>query len=416
MSKKRLIVIGGGAAGVFGAISAAEANPEIEVLIFEKSPNLLTKVRISGGGRCNVTHHLFDPKLLVTYYPRGHQELLGPFNHFQPQNTIEWFKNHNVELKAEPDGRMFPITDDSQTIIDCLLKTARQLGIQIHPRTGIEKISQIKTPQARFKVDLSTGEPLDCNWILLATGGGQSNKGYEIAQNLGHSIIVPVPSLFTFNIEDPRINDLQGLSFDNVYLSIPQTKLEAQGPMLITHWGLSGPAILRISAWGARILHDLNYQFDLKINFLPKNTIESTIAELKTLKLNANFKQKQVIKNPLFNLPKRFWEKIILSASFSETQTWSQTNDKLIQNLAKELTQSTYKVHGKSTNKEEFVTCGGIALKEVNFKTMESKLCPGLHLAGEILDIDGITGGFNFQSAWTTSWLAGKAIGENQRS
>lgn len=407
MSKKRFIVIGGGAAGFFGAIAAAEANLDAEVIIVEKSPNLLTKVRISGGGRCNVTHNCFDPKLLVNHYPRGHRELLGPFNRFQPKDTIAWFKERGVEVKAEADGRMFPITDDSQTIIDCLLKAAHRLGIKVRTRTSVESVECIEDQQ--FRVTLNEGDPLICDRILLATGGGQSNKGFEIAKSLGHSIVDPVPSLFTFNIEDSRINDLQGLSFPDVEVSVPGTELGAKGPLLITHWGLSGPAILRVSAWGARVLHDLDYNFELKINFLPRFTTETLVAELKKIKLS--LKQKQVAKNPLFDLPKRFRERIVVAAGLTESQTWGQVPDNLIVNLAKQLTQGIYEVHGKSTNKDEFVTCGGVALKEVNFKTMESKLCPGLHFAGEVLDIDGITGGFNFQAAWTGGWIAGNAMG-----
>ncbi len=406
MSKKRIVVIGGGAAGFFGAITAAETNSNVEVIIVEKSPNILSKVRISGGGRCNVTHNCLDPNILVNNYPRGYKELLGPFNRFQPKDTIAWFKQKGIKLKAEADGRMFPITDNSQTIIDCFLKSAHQLGIKLYTRTSVDEVKAVE--YQKFNVSFNIGDPLICDRVLVATGGGQSNKGFEIAQSLGHSIVPPVPSLFTFNIEDPRINDLQGLSFPDVELSVPSTALAAKGPLLITHWGLSGPAVLKLSAWGARILHDLNYNFDLKINFLPHFTTESLVSELKKIKLS--LKQKQVAKNLLFDLPKRFRERVVLASGFTEAQTWSQVPDNLIVNLAKQLTQGIYPVHGKSTNKDEFVTCGGVSLKEVNFKTMESKLCPGLHFAGEVLDIDGVTGGFNFQAAWTGGWIAGKAM------
>lgn len=406
MAKKCLIVIGGGAAGVFGAIAAAQANPDAKVIVIEKSPSLLTKVRISGGGRCNVTHHCFEPKALVENYPRGYRELLGPFNRFQPKDTIAWFKERGVELKVEGDGRMFPVTDDSQTIIDCLLKSAHGLGIEIKMRTSVDKVDVGE--EGRFKVSLSVGEPIICDKILLATGGGQSNKGYEIAGLLGHTIIEPVPSLFTFNIEDARINDLQGVSFAKVEVSVPCTELQSKGALLITHWGLSGPAILRLSAWGARVLFEKGYDFELKINFLPQFSHDALMVELKRMKVSC--KQKQVAKNPLFDLPKRFREKIVVAAGLTEAQAWGQVSEGLLHNLARELTGGIYRVHGKSTNKDEFVTCGGVGLKEVNFKTMESKLCPGLHFAGEVLDIDGITGGFNFQAAWTESWIAGNAM------
>lgn len=409
MAKRCLVVIGGGAAGIFGAIAAAEANPEAKVIVVEKSPSLLTKVRISGGGRCNVTHHCFEPKALVENYPRGYRELLGPFNRFQPKDTINWFKQRGVELKKEEDGRMFPVTDSSQTIIDCLLKSAYGFGVDIKVRTSVEKVEKVDgLEKGQFKVLLGSGEAIICDKILLATGGGQSNKGYEIAASLGHTIIDPVPSLFTFNVEDSRINELQGVSFPDVEISVPGTLLKSRGPLLITHWGLSGPGILRLSAWGARVLFEKDYNFDLKINFLPQFTYESLVGELKRIKTHC--KQKQVAKNPLFDLPKRFREKIVVAAGLTENQAWGQVSEVLLHNLAKELTGGIYQVHGKSTNKEEFVTCGGVVLKEVSFKTMESKLCPGLYFAGEVLDIDGITGGFNFQAAWTESWIAGNSM------
>jgi len=406
MASKCLVVIGGGAAGFFGAIAAAESNPQIEVIIIEKSPNILTKVKISGGGRCNVTHNCFDPKVLVNNYPRGYKELLGAFNRFQPKDTITWFEERGVKLKVEEDGRMFPVTDDSQTIIDCFLKIVHRLGIKIRLRTSVESIEWLNDSQ--FKILLHTGETIICDKVLLATGGGQVNKGFQMAELLGHSIVEPVPSLFTFNIKDKRLSDLQGISFVKVMVKVLGLDLEEKGPLLITHWGLSGPAVLRLSAWGARLLHEKDYRFDLKINFLPQWNKNSLMGELKQMKVK--LKQKQVTKNALFDLPKRFWEKIVLAVGFTENQTWNQASEVLIQNLAQELTEGVYAVDGKSTNKDEFVTCGGVALKEVNFKTMESKICPGLFFAGEILDIDGITGGFNFQAAWTEGWIAGNAM------
>lgn len=406
MSKQRFIIIGGGAAGIFGALAAAKAHPEAEVIVFEKSPKLLAKVQISGGGRCNVTHHCFDPSLLAQNYPRGHRELIGPFNQFQPEDTINWFHEHGVELKTEADGRMFPITDDSQTIIDCFLKSSEKLRIQIFTRTSVEKVEVIG--KSLFKVFISAGDPFVCDRILLATGGGQSNRGFEIAQVLRHTIIPLVPSLFTFNIKDARLDDLQGISFSNVKVEILGTFLKNEGPLLITHWGLSGPAILKLSAWGARILHNLNYNFELRVNFLPNFSTEKLIAELKKIKEQLSLKQ--IIKNPLFNITKRFWEKIVTTAGIHEDLPWAHISLNQIHSLSNELTQGRYTVYGKSTYKDEFVTCGGISLKEVNFKTMESKICPGLFFAGEVLDIDGVTGGFNFQAAWTTSWIAGNSM------
>lgn len=403
----RFIIIGGGAAGVFGALTAAAAHPEAEVIVLEKSPKLLAKVRISGGGRCNVTHHCFDPTTLAQNYPRGHRELLGPFSRFQPKDIILWFKEHGVQLKVEADGRMFPTTDNSQTIIDCFLKTANQLGVKILTHVGVEKVERQENSQ--FKVFASTGEPIVCDRILLATGGGQSNSGFKIAETFGHTIIPPVPSLFTFNIEDKRLADLQGISFPEAELEVLGTSLKTKGPLLITHWGLSGPTILKLSAWGARVLYDLNYQFTIGINFLP--TFSSQAFLLKLKKTKEIFSLKQIIKNPLFDLPKRFWERVIYLSGIPEEQTWAHADLSFMEYLTKECIQGKYTVAGKSTNKDEFVTCGGVTLKEVNFKTMESKLYPGLFFAGEVLDIDGITGGFNFQAAWTTAWIAGNSMG-----
>jgi len=406
MLKKRFIIIGGGAAGIFGALAAAKAHPEAEVIVLEKSPKLLAKVRISGGGRCNVTHHCFDPSLLAQNYPRGHSELLGPFSRFQPKDTVNWFHEHGVQLKTEADGRIFPTTDDSQTIIDCLLKSAEKLNIKIFTKTNVEKVEVVE--KSLFKVFINTEDPLTCDRILLATGGGQSNSGFEIAQSLGHTIVPPVPSLFTFNIKDTRLDDLQGISFPTVKVEVLGTSLKSEGPLLITHWGLSGPVILKLSAWGARILHDLNYNFELRINFLSNFSTEKLIVELKKIKEQLSLKQ--IIKNPLFDVTKRFWEKIAATAGIAEDLSWAHISLTQMQNLANELTQGKYIAYGKSTYKDEFVTCGGVSLKEINFKTMESRICSGFFFAGEVLDIDGVTGGFNFQAAWTTSWIAGNSM------
>ncbi|OIO59815.1 MAG: aminoacetone oxidase family FAD-binding enzyme [Verrucomicrobia bacterium CG_4_10_14_3_um_filter_43_23] len=403
---KQIVIIGGGAAGFFGAINAAQANPEAEITIIEKSPRLLTKVSISGGGRCNVTHNCFDPKVLVENYPRGRKELLGPFNRFQPRDMIKWLDAQGVVLKTEADGRMFPVTDDSQTIIDCFMALSKRLGIKILTKIAVNTIEVLET--GAFHVVLSTGEVLLADKILLATGGGQSASGFQLAQSLGHTINEPVPSLFTFNIKDPRIEGLAGISFPDAIVSVPGTPLKAKGPLLITHWGMSGPAVLKLSAWGARILYDKNYEFELKINFLAQYSKEQLTQAM--LDAKAEFKKKQVSKHPILEIPKRFWEKMVQAAQIPDDKPWEKVSQQAFESLVSVLTEATYSVVGKSTNKDEFVTCGGIALKEVNFKTMESKICPGLFLAGEVLDIDGITGGFNFQAAWTCSWIAGNSM------
>jgi len=396
------IVIGGGAAGVFGAISAKQADPDANVLLLEKSAVLLSKVRISGGGRCNVTHSCFDPALLNRNYPRGAKELIGPFHRFQPKDTVEWFSSRGVDLKTEEDGRMFPVSDQSETIIDCLLTEARRSGVEIRMRQRIEKIERFSD---YFELTLKEGQILQCRRLLLATGS--SSEGHFFAQQLGHTIQKPVPSLFTFNIPSSPLKDLSGISLDSVQVRIDQTSLVQKGPLLITHFGFSGPAILKLSAWGARYLHEKEYRFEITLNWLPDFSEEAILSCL--LQTKKQTPQRILQNENPFALPKNLWKTLIdqSGADFQKRVCDIPTKDFRI--LSNKLHRDLYLVEGKTTHKEEFVTCGGISLNEVDFKTMESKICPDLFFAGEILDIDGITGGFNFQNAWTTGFIAGVA-------
>lgn len=398
-----ILVIGGGAAGFFAAITCAQANSSKKVILLEKNRQLLSKVRISGGGRCNVTHACFDSAQLIQNYPRGHQALRGPFSRFQPLNTIEWFKSRGVELKVEEDGRMFPITDNSETIIECLMKAAKQVGVDICTECGVESI---QPTNPGFSVSLSKGNSINCERLLIATGS--NTKILTCIKALGHHIEPPVPSLFTFNVPDSILLDLAGVSVAKVEASIEGTNLRQVGPILLTHWGFSGPAILKLSAWGARILHDMQYQAKLVINWFPDMSKDVLITTLN------EFKQKNPAKHissetPL-PMPKNLWKKLVVMAELPSEMRWSYLSKAHLQALLNTLMKSTFQVLGKSTFKEEFVTCGGINLDEVNFKTMESKKCPGLYFAGEVLDIDGVTGGFNFQNAWTTGWIAGQSL------
>jgi predicted Rossmann fold flavoprotein len=410
MVKKNLevIVVGGGAAGFFGAIACAETSPHSQVILLEAANQPLTKVKISGGGRCNVTHHCFNPAELVTSYPRGGRELRGAFCRFQPQDTVKWFAEHGVNLKTEADGRMFPITDNSQTIIDCLTQTAQQAGVKLLTRTPVKNITK---SAGQFLVELKSGQILKGDRLLIATGSNP--RGYRWAEGLGHTIHKPVPSLFTFKINDPRLENLAGLSVKNVHLRLlnpGNTKIEQQGALLITHWGISGPAVLKLSAWGARILSEQNYQLPLVINWLPQYNPETLRQHCQELK--QKIPRKKIITSSDFPLPKRLWQRLIRIMGIDDAKTWAELSKKDLNKLGEQLTRAIYHIEEKGVFKEEFVTCGGINLKEVNFKTMESKICPGLYFAGEVLDIDGITGGFNFQSAWTTGWLTGQALGE----
>ncbi len=457
-----IVVIGGGAAGFFGAITCANTYPETNVTILEATKKPLNKVRISGGGRCNVTHNCFDTARLVQNYPRGGKALRGAFTRFQPQDTVTWFENRGVKLKTEADGRMFPITNNSETIVNCLLEEAKKAQITLRTNAAVKSVKKLENG---FEIGLKTGEILKCDRLLIATGSNP--KGIEIAKNLGHKIIRAVPSLFTFNITDPRLKDLAGIRADrvNVKLNIscevqhPRSnaasrahhsytrarcypslstssssvdsgspirikntiannkglpkemlqKLEQTGPLLITHWGVSGPVILKLSAWGARVLFENKYAMELIINWLPDYNSE-TLREY-FLKIKAQTPKKKIVNYCSLPIPKRLWQSLVNNLGIDRAKPWAELSKKELNKLVRELIQGRYQITGKGIFKDEFVTCGGVSLKEINFKTMASKICPGLYFAGEVLDIDGVTGGFNFQNAWTSGWLAGKAMG-----
>jgi predicted Rossmann fold flavoprotein len=375
----KVVVVGGGAAGFFAAITAAEAGAEVTIL--EKGREFLSKVRISGGGRCNVTHACFDPREFATRFPRGERELIGPFQRFGARETVEWFESRGVKLKTEADGRMFPVTDSSQTIIDCLIGAARNAGVKLVTNRTVDHF------------------PEDCDRLLLATGGCRTEVAGKLAVSLGHTLEPPVPSLFSFNINAAWLRELAGISVETVEISA--AGLRERGALLVTHNGLSGPTILRLSAWGARELHALDYRFPLLVNWLPGVNV-ATELEKKRQEHGA----KLVTSTPLPPLPARLWERLVDSPDLR----WSRLSRAEQHRLVQQLTRTELAVTGKSLNKDEFVTCGGVRLREVNFKTMESRIRPGLYLAGELLDIDGITGGFNFQAAWTTGWIAGLAM------
>jgi predicted Rossmann fold flavoprotein len=396
-----VLIVGGGAAGFFTAINIAEKNSTYKIAILERGKEVLTKVRISGGGRCNVTHACFVPNDLVKFYPRGEKELRGPFHQFCSGDTIEWFEKQGVELKIEEDGRMFPVSDSSQTIIDCFLNAAKKYRIDI--LTG-QSVQSIFRSEDSWKVETNQ-QTFRCENLVMTTGSNP--KIWEMLEKLGHTIVPPVPSLFTFNIKDNRIKDLMGVSaFASV--KVQNSKLSASGSLLITHWGMSGPGILRLSAWGARELFDKNYQFILEVNWLNDATLEETENQLKDLKLE--HAKKVVAKKSPFDFPNRLWESLVVASEISMETKWADLSKKQLQNLALQLTNGKFQVNGKSTFKEEFVTAGGIDLKEINFKTMESKLLPNVYFAGEIVNIDAITGGFNFQNAWTSGYIVSEHL------
>lgn len=409
-----LVVIGGGAAGFFAALSAVEARPAMRILILEKSEKLLAKVRISGGGRCNLTHACFDPAQLVEFYPRGSQELRGPFTRFQPKDTITWFEAHGVPLKTESDGRIFPKSDRSDSIIDCLVSEAENHQLQIRNGCSIQKI--VCYPEW-FELILEGGDSIIGRKILLATGS-MTGQVSRLVTSLGHTTQPPVPSLFSFSIQDKSLAGLAGVAVSEVELLLrfdPGIKvtspgrLGARGPVLVTHWGLSGPAVLRLSAWGARLLAQSGYQATLQANWLPGLPVETIISLL--IGQRQKFPHRLALdRDPSGRIPERLWKRLAIRAALDPDLTWDQLSNYQINRWAETLTHCLYRIHAKGPFKDEFVTCGGITLKEVNFQTMESRVVPGLYFAGEILDIDGLTGGFNFQAAWTTGWLAGQAV------
>jgi len=396
---KNIVIIGGGAAGFFAAITAAENNPGGIVTILEKGTSVLGKVKVSGGGRCNLTNAITDPKELIKYYPRGGKALLGPLNTFGSKDTIQWFDHRGVKVKAEPDGRLFPVTDDSQTIVDCFLRSANKANVNILTRTPVTEIHQ--TPKNKWIITANEKEyPADA--VIICSGN--SSAIWKLIGELGHKIETPVPSLFTFNIKDKRIGGLPGVSVTDAEIKVEGSKLKSSGPLLITHWGMSGPAVLKISSWGARELFNCNYNFDLIINWLPEfnsERLKERLIQIKSQNLNKN-----IYSSSPLSLPIRLWESLLWNLQLNKESRWNNLSSSDLNRISSELTQGRFSVNGKSTFKEEFVTCGGVNTDEINFKTMESKLHKGLFFAGEVIDIDAVTGGFNFQAAWTTAYIA----------
>ena len=398
-----VIIIGGGAAGFFAAINIAEQHPNTKVTILERGNAVLTKVKVSGGGRCNVTHAEFIPKALTANYPRGEKELLGPFHKFMTGDTIAWFENRGVDLKIEDDGRMFPVSNSSQTIIDCFINEANKFNVEVLLNHSVKEII-LDDASGVYTIATSKGDFKAQN-IVVATGSNP--KIWQILERLGHTIAKPVPSLFTFNINDNRLNDIPGVVAQDVGVSVLGTNLYSEGPLLVTHWGLSAPAILKLSAFGALEFAKRDYKFNIEVNFIKEET-ENCMALIKSLK--QALAKKTVYKLPQFNLPKRLWHQLVLASAITTTTRWADLNKQQIEALAKQLTQAVFSVHGKSTFKEEFVTAGGVSLKEINFKTFESKLCPNLYFAGEVVNVDAVTGGFNFQNAWTSAFMVSQNI------
>lgn len=398
----KVAVIGGGAAGFFAAISCKNHHPSAQVTILEKSDKLLSKVKVSGGGRCNVTHACFSNSQLVKFYPRGEKQLRKLFNHFTTTDTVEWFESRGVALKTEADNRMFPVTDNSQTIIDCLFSEVKRLGVVIRKKSPVIRISRT---DGGFELEV-TGKSQVFDKVIVASGGSPKLAGFDWLASLGHEIVPPVPSLFTFNMPGNPVKELMGLSVPNAQVKVQGARLVQSGPLLITHWGMSGPAILKTSAWGARVLNDLDYQFKAQINWLGDQN-ENALRGWLTRSSNELSKRKIRNKNP-FGLPNRLWEFLLKKVELNPDQIWGAIGKKGLNRLINILLNDVYEVKGKTTFKEEFVTSGGVALGDIDFNTMESRKCPGLYLAGEVMNVDGVTGGFNFQAAWSAGFVAGR--------
>jgi predicted Rossmann fold flavoprotein len=405
MNKKKLIVAGGGAAGFFCAVNAARMNPVLDVIIVEKSNKLLSKVKVSGGGRCNVTHACFSISEMIKKYPRGSEFVKKAFHHFFTTDTIKWFKERGVELKTEADGRMFPASNSSQTIIDTLVKEANKYGVQILMNAEVKELA---AEQSQFKIKLADNRILTTDFICIASGGYPKSAQFEWIKNCGHIIEAPVPSLFTFNMPGNAITSLMGITVENVAVKIAGTKFLEQGPLLITHWGMSGPAILKLSAWGARDLKTKNYEFKITVNWIPEFN-ENTLREKMQQFRFSMASQKISNRNP-FNLPTRLWEYLMNQSDIAIDTRWADLPAKEQNRLIKNLCVQEFEIKGKTTFKEEFVTSGGIQLNEIDYNTMQSKKMPGLFFAGEVINVDAVTGGFNFQNAWTTGWIAAKAV------
>lgn len=400
-----LVVIGGGAAGFFGAIAAAEMNPSLSILILEKTTKLLSKVKVSGGGRCNVTHHCYEPSPLAKHYPRGSKELKSLFRKFQAKDVVEWFESKNVNLKTEEDGRMFPVSDNSQTIIDCFLYEAGRHHIEVRIHTEAKKINSLGD---KFSIEINSGQILTKK-ILIATGGYNHLENYEWLKP--NAIIPPIPSLFTFNDSKKNFKDLMGVSVSEAEVKIAGTKFSETGPVLITHWGLSGPGVIKLSAWAAEYLHEKKYEFTALVNWTGSMSEEELRKHLS--ELNTNHGKQKITGNPMYNIPSRLWLRLCELAEIEESWTWAILPRKNMNRLIEFLIRCPFEIKGKTTFKEEFVTCGGVDLKSIDLETMESKQTKGIYFAGEVLNIDGETGGFNFQSAWTTAYVAAKAISES---
>lgn len=403
-----LIVIGGGAAGFFGAIQAIEINPKLRIIILEKTSKLLSKVRISGGGRCNVTHHCFEPTALSHHYPRGQKPLKSLFRKFQAKDVVNWFEERGVQLKAEEDGRMFPVTNNSQTIIDCFLRLASKFDIRIETQTAVKEIIKLADG---FEVRIEGGGKFSGKKILIALGGHPNIQAYECIQGIGHSISPLIPSLFTFNDSEKKFKDLMGVSVPKGVIRIAGTKFFQEGPVLITHWGLSGPAVIKLSAWAAEYLHEQKYEITALVSWIgevQEETVRSFLTDYKS-----KHKKRKVFSYPLYELPQRLWLRMCELTEIEQEKIWDELPQRNVNKLLELMIRCPFKIKGKTTFKEEFVTCGGVDLKEINLETMESKMIKNLFFAGEVMNIDGETGGFNFQAAWTTAFIAAQNIAKS---